>query len=513
MSDKKLTALFIFSCLFSVFFSLPVFVTVDDFGIMLDLLAGFEAPFIHTGLSLFFAEIYKLNDSIPWYGVILFSLQLFVCSLLFKGLLKVSGSKSYFFKFFLFVTCFLMCIQLSYNNLATYCALASFTHFYNSNFKITFLNVFFIAIGVLFRVELFVLSYILLAGIGVLIVPKLKLLAKWVVSGAVITVLLMLISILLFKTVSSEEFKKFQSFNLTRGFFHDFPIMDEVVKKKEYEHIGWDENDVYFFTHWYFLDEEKFNTANLKKLRDYHNLNSQETSLLSDFSLKRFIYNNWMFNTFLVILLFGLFSYKRGRSEFFIIFSILFLVWITCYLRTPSRMTVPFATSVLILASLGQLFTKKWQRFFLPFIFLVLIFSRTAKYYFEGWHKAKQQDEIHQSFLEGEELNFENTQMSFYLLNGAYSFPFKDYRKFSHLTYFNWSFFSSRYYRDLKFNSLKDLKNAMTFSCQVVVFYLPREGIEIFQVMVKHFFGNDFNIVFAAKENYLTAKVSYRHCE
>ena len=174
-------------------------------------------------------------------------------------------------------------------------------------------------------------------------------------------------------------------------------------------------------------------------------------------------------------------------------------------------MTVPFAANILLIVAIAQHLNIKWQRTIITIAFLSLVLVRVAKFQYNSLDIASTQDLIFESFNKTT-LNQNATNMAFHFINKPYSFPFEDYKKLSELTYYNWSFFTPRYYKSLKYKSLKDLNSAIKNDCHKVNIYLEGINIELLHKAIATFFEKDSVFTIQHHENFIIAQLRDKNC-
>lgn len=426
------------------FFKIPFFSTNDDLAIALNFLTLSESPFINYFLNLFFFPLYSFAN-FPWYGFALFIIQISCLAITSKNLLKIRPNPVVYAVCLIFYILF--CIQISYNNVAILASIALASIFLAEK-KVSYKLFLLAVLGSLFRIELFILTYIFTT---IIILPFLdRKIIYWIILGITPVLLTLSLEIHLLKTQSSQNFRDYQKFNKLRGQFHEFPLMTELEVTKGYEVVGWTESDFFVFKNWLFFNESLYNSDNLLSLKE--NTLSKRDSRFS-FSSTNQLWENYYVRVIILLSILFILLMKNSKKMAFTqsIGIILYFFILVTFFRAPNRFVYPLSFSLLLLI-VPNLTSKRLSLSLVLFLIFIPLSSIKS---------------LRSSFKEAQNFRLFNnlliTPSEQNLIFDYYSTPTNSYALDNYIIYskfvpYGWPIFSPRYYQNIQAKNFIDLQ-------------------------------------------------------
>jgi hypothetical protein len=356
----------------------------NDDMVMIGLLAGKQgmvaspdAIFLSLPLSILLHKLYGINGTLPWYGMLMYSLLVVSCTI---GLRIIINSRTdlpiriivmlAFFSFHTYLVC-----RLNFAAVSLFLWFVAIASVSQKNLEklppspVDYLGGALLGISYLIRPDIFSLS----------LAFSLPLIATFIVSPAwkrlLATVVPLLIMILLASGVSqfyrtNNEYRAYDTFNKNRASFTDTPVAEPNARTvRALIQTGWTRADYVLAHNWWFHDSSLFSAEKLSTFMNDNKENVTSPLSLQD-SRKALHDHRWRF----LAVLFCLIALASGTSWNREIFSKRSLILIGSLLATlsgfvlltairfPPRVALPLFMYFILLGTVFMPFLfGKWQ--------------------------------------------------------------------------------------------------------------------------------------------------------
>lgn len=444
--------------------------TCDDTAILFDIQNGYETSFFSVVLGRVLSFFYlHIHPGVPWYGLFLYSVHIASISLFLKGITRIKQ-----FKYFLlpFLPAFLLfyarfVTKVSFNEASILLGSSCLFSFLSrgqgdqQRWKISALGVL-LGISFLIRIAGLGLSIVFALPALVIAACKKKIEYRAVFFLIVAIICLALLNGAVSRYFVSDRYRAFEEFNSLRHRFHQFPIAERNAGNQELLTANhWTSQDYFFFNHFFYPDERKFNVEALKNV-----------FRLSVPDQPRFLFFSRYFNAlrslwsqykrdliFLIISLSAIFltagSSGWVKPALYFCYAISGMVYLRIFYRFPAHVAHAVFLSVAVwLIYFCCLNSKANNRFFqkkaaftiAALLFFVFFAVNFVRYYKDSSALEKKVSVVRQVFVE---LHLKHPKAviittSFELL--SYLDPLKVYRPSFVLVPMGWKTFSPFFY-------------------------------------------------------------------
>jgi hypothetical protein len=351
----------------------PIFRANDNYGILLNVRAGLESPFLTLTLGSVLGFCYQsVAYEVPWFGIANFAALFLAMALFVHALSSTRGARKVFVPvLLLFSSAFAsFLIKSGYNQssvmLSGISALAFCTYLRGGlrTHRVAWGCGLALAFGASFRLRgaegaLLFLSPILLA-VG----PRL-LRANW---RSILIFALPILTLVAVETVwnqnfVSPEFAKYREFNALRGQFHDFPIERANLRNEAlFAANQWTANDYDLLARWFFVDEGKYNLRTLGKIFELsvdlpHKVLSPKY-LAKELKRLGRVYVRWA--PIALLLVIGALMVPTWRNLLWTSGCFTFIALATLFMSTVYRFPARVGQPILFVALLGVMWGLIW---------------------------------------------------------------------------------------------------------------------------------------------------------
>ena len=332
--------------------------TNDDLGILLKAKEGFVSDFVSYFYIKLLYFLYQINNDIPWYGIILYSLNILSIFIFIKSLIRIKNFTIFIIPFVILYLYFysIFIINLSYTSTSIMIGANSLFAFLIllNNKNISALYV--IGLGILFSLS-FMVRMAGIFAVLVYIFPIIGLVFVYKYSKKQYVVIFFLPFLLLFMGdhitrtyFTSAKYQQYHEFNKLRGGLHGYPILSaNINNNKILTANNWTKNDYKSFKNWNFFDERKYNITTLSNIYKYSRLKKEDklTKYKNLYFSKIYnLFKRYKWHVYFLLLISVLIIYKFSwLTSILLIFYLLYFISITVYMeifyRFPTRIGWP----------------------------------------------------------------------------------------------------------------------------------------------------------------------------
>jgi len=309
-------------------------------------------------LGVFFVKWFEGFPSFPWYGWFICAVQflslwsfLWILCLRSSGFFNVAlfivsclGVQCIFFIFFEFTITSMMAFSACVI-LFNYSTELPGSKLRNS---IWFFSGIFLLLSWLIRPYSFYAMLLVTAPILVFKIREMKLRVLWEQQWKFFTLAGFFLLLVFFSDYSwyqrNPDWKVFQKFNSVAAELQQFQNPTYTPQTKSlFDSVGWTENDLWLFDHWYWMDPDKYEISKMTQLSSGFPKVGAVKKVGSFNSLPELLGSFWDLRILLYFSVFWMFC--GGRASRFLLAQLawimLYFIYLIYFLKAPDRVTLP----------------------------------------------------------------------------------------------------------------------------------------------------------------------------